>query len=129
MSKPDPSLNRYVTNKVTELSDYSVCTTWGIRSEFIFLLYVVRLRLNYPELKRAVRQQWQEYQPSVVLIEDKASGTQIIQGLLAEGLYGVTRYAPEQDKTMRLHPRRRRPRTGSFTCRARPLGLRYICRS
>ena len=39
----------------------------------------------------------------VVLIEDKASGTQLIQELIAEGCYGVTRYQPTTDKIMRLN--------------------------
>jgi hypothetical protein len=38
-----------------------------------------------------------------VLIEDKASGTQLIQELIAEGCYGVTRYQPQCEKIMRLH--------------------------
>jgi predicted phage terminase large subunit-like protein len=39
----------------------------------------------------------------VVLIEDKASGTQLIQELIREGLYAVTRYQPQSDKVMRMH--------------------------
>jgi hypothetical protein len=39
----------------------------------------------------------------VILIEDRASGTQLIQELIDEGLYAVTRYAPEGDKQMRLY--------------------------
>jgi hypothetical protein len=42
-------------NKATELSDYSVCTTWGIKQERIYLRYVLRKRMGYPDLKRAVR--------------------------------------------------------------------------
>jgi Terminase RNaseH-like domain len=38
-----------------------------------------------------------------VLIEDKASGTQLIQELIQEGLYAVTRYQPQSDKVMRMH--------------------------
>jgi len=38
-----------------------------------------------------------------VLIEDKASGTQLIQELIVDGCYAVTRYKPECDKIMRLH--------------------------
>ena len=38
-----------------------------------------------------------------MLIEDKASGTQLIQELIAEGCHGVTRYQPDCDKIMRLH--------------------------
>jgi hypothetical protein len=39
----------------------------------------------------------------IVLIEDKASGTQLIQELVADGCHGVTRYQPTTDKIMRLH--------------------------
>ena len=39
----------------------------------------------------------------MILIEDKASGTQLIQDLIADGLSAVTRYAPDGDKIMRLH--------------------------
>jgi phage terminase large subunit-like protein len=38
-----------------------------------------------------------------VLIEDKASGTQLIQELIAEGLHAVSRYRPQSDKDMRMH--------------------------
>jgi len=90
-------------NKVSQLSDYSVCTTWGIRERRLYLLHVLRKRLEYPELKRAVHEQWRAHRASIVLIEDKASGTQLIQELLAEGLSSVTRYVPEHDKIMRLY--------------------------
>jgi hypothetical protein len=42
-------------NKATELSDYSVCTTWGVHDKRYYLLDVFRQRLNYPDLKRKVR--------------------------------------------------------------------------
>jgi hypothetical protein len=50
-----------------------------------------------------VREQWQAFDANVVLIEDKASGTQLIQELVAEGLHVVTRYQPQSDKIMRMH--------------------------
>ena len=59
--------------------------------------------MEYPELKRAVHDQFERFGPSVVLIEDKASGTQLIQELIREGLYAVTRYQPQSDKIMRMH--------------------------
>jgi predicted phage terminase large subunit-like protein len=90
-------------NKATELSDYSVCTTWGFKGKELFLLAVFRQRLEYPALKRAVREQQSLYNATVVLIEDKASGTQLIQELVADGCHGVTRYQPTTDKVMRLH--------------------------
>jgi len=90
-------------NKATELSDFSVCTTWGIKDKNLYLLGVLRKRLEYPALKRAVREQQSLFNANVVLIEDKASGTQLIQELIADGFHRVTRYKPECDKIMRLH--------------------------
>src|SRR5438105_11686436 len=90
-------------NKATELSDFSVCTTWGVKDKNLFLLGVFRRRLEYPALKRAVREQQSLFGASEVLIEDKASGTQLIQELIGDGCYGVTRYQPSGDKIMRLH--------------------------
>ena len=90
-------------NKATELSDFSVCTTWGVKSKDLFLLAVFRRRLEYPALKRAVREQHCQFSANEVLIEDKASGTQLIQELIADGCHGVTRYQPTCDKIMRLH--------------------------
>jgi predicted phage terminase large subunit-like protein len=90
-------------NKVTELSDFSVCTTWGVRGKDLFLLNVLRKQLEFPALKRAVREQQSLFNADVVLIEDKASGTQLIQELMVDGCRGITRYKPEGDKIMRLH--------------------------
>lgn len=90
-------------NKPTELADYSVCTTWGIKGPQFYLLNVLRKKLAYPDLKRAVHEQHQAFNPSVILIEDKASGTQLIQDLIEAGVSKVTRYTPDGDKTMRLH--------------------------
>jgi predicted phage terminase large subunit-like protein len=90
-------------NKATELSDFSVCTTWGVKGKDLFLLGLFRKRLEYPALKRAVIEQQSLFNASVVLIEDKASGTQLIQELIADGCHGVKRYQPTTDKIMRLH--------------------------
>jgi len=90
-------------NKPTELADYSVCTTWGVKGPQFYLLNVLRKKLAYFDLKRAVHEQHLLFNPSVILIEDKASGTQLIQELIEAGLSKVTRYKPDGDKIMRLH--------------------------
>ena len=59
--------------------------------------------MAFPDLKRAVVEQDRLFRPEVILIEDKASGTQLIQDLIEAGLSRVTRYKPEGDKIMRLH--------------------------
>jgi len=91
-------------NKCTELSDFSVCTTWGSKNKRLYLLDVLRERLDYPQLKRAVVSQADSFHPNNILIEDKASGTQLIQELIRDCVYGVMCYEPGgMDKIMRLH--------------------------
>ncbi len=90
-------------NKVSELADYSVCTTWGLKDHAFYLLHVLRKKLSYPDLKRAVQDQRYAFSATVILIEDKASGTQLIQDLLAEGVSMVTGCKPDGDKVMRVH--------------------------
>jgi len=92
-------------NKAGELNDYSVCTTWGVHEKKYYLLNVLRRRLNYPELKRMAIDLAQAWNAQNVLIEDKASGTQLIQELERELYSTVTAYKPTPgtDKIMRLH--------------------------
>jgi len=90
-------------NKSTELSDYSVCTTWGLKRKKLYLLHVYRKRLEFPELKRAIVSSASHFRASNILIEDKASGTALIQDLIRDGVLGVTSYEPIMDKIMRLH--------------------------
>ena len=92
-------------NKSGDLHDYSVCTTWGVRDKHYYLLHVFRKRLNYPELKRAVTELAAQFKPHTILIEDKASGTQLIQDLKADGMSRVVPYQPPSgtDKLMRLY--------------------------
>lgn len=90
-------------NKATELSDYSAMTIWGVNGKEIYLLHVLRRKLNYPDLKRTVIETAQQFAASTVLIEDRASGTQLIQELLADGLYAVTGVEPVGDKVMRMN--------------------------
>lgn len=92
-------------NKSGELNDFSVCTTWGAYDKHYYLLDVFRNRLNYPDLKRMVLRQIDKHEPRIVLIEDRASGTQLIQDLTADGVYQAKPYPPPPgtDKVMRLH--------------------------
>jgi predicted phage terminase large subunit-like protein len=89
--------------KATELSDYSVCTTWGKKNSNLYLLHVLRRRLEYPDLKRLVKERASTFNPATILVEDKSSGAQLIQDLRNDGLHAITAYAPKDDKIMRLH--------------------------
>jgi len=90
-------------NKPAELNDFSACTTWGVKDKNLFLLNVFRKRLDYPGLKQAVYDQANAFCPKVMLIEDKGSGTQLIQELTQQGMHGIKGYQPKMDKIMRLH--------------------------
>jgi predicted phage terminase large subunit-like protein len=92
-------------SKTGELNDYSVCTTWMVHGRNFYLIDVFRKRMNYPDLKRAVLELAQRFKACAVVIEDKASGTAVIQDLREAGLTSVKAYEPPSgtDKVMRLH--------------------------
>jgi len=50
-------------SKATELSDYSVCAGWRISRKNLYLIDALRRRIEYPELKRAVRAQYERFPP------------------------------------------------------------------
>ena len=91
-------------NKDTELANFSVCTTWGVKDRSLYLLDVFRRKMDFPELKRAISEMAKLHDAKVVLIEDKASGTSLIQELRADN-FSTAQPAPklEGDKVMRLH--------------------------
>lgn len=90
-------------NKASQLSDFSVCTTWGVTfKKEIFLLHVYRARLEYPELKRKLRQLAEQFRAGEVLIEDTAAGVQLVQELRREGFARIIPVKPLGDKTMRM---------------------------
>lgn len=59
--------------------------------------------MDYPELKRTVIQQRSFWRATSTLIEDKASGIQLIQELKGEGVSGVTGVVPEGDNYCRMN--------------------------
>jgi predicted phage terminase large subunit-like protein len=92
-------------NKSGELNDYSVCITLGVYDGKFYLLDVFREKLIYPDLKRKVIELAEKHKTRVVLIEDRASGTQLIQDLKGSGHYKIQPYSPppQTDKKMRLY--------------------------
>ena len=90
-------------NKDTELANFSVCTTWGLKDQHMYLLDVYRRKVEFPDLKRAVRELAALHRADIVLVEDKASGSSLIQELRAEH-FSLVQAAPaiDGDKVMRL---------------------------
>jgi hypothetical protein len=54
-------------NKPSELADYSVCTTWGVKGPHFYLLNILRKKLDFPNLKRAVREQADLFSTTTIL--------------------------------------------------------------
>ncbi|WP_434361042.1 phage terminase large subunit [Parasalinivibrio latis] len=89
-------------NKAKEINDPSVCTVWAETKLAYYLLYVWRDRVEYPTLRAMAKSIARKYPPHAVLIEDKASGQQLIQDLRAETRLPVIPIEPEHDKIIRL---------------------------
>ncbi len=68
----------------------------------LYLLDCLRRRMEYPELKRTVLAHAAEWTPRNILIEDRASGTQLIQELRQEGLSTLTRCDSKEEKIVRM---------------------------
>jgi len=111
-------------------ADYSACTVWGIfyqaadhpdeyESEEevdrvkqslgvpqanIILLNAIRDRLEFPELKRLVLEEYKEWEPDSIIIEKKASGAPLIYELRSMGV-PVQEFTPTRgnDKISRLN--------------------------
>jgi predicted phage terminase large subunit-like protein len=88
--------------KADEINDPSCCTTWGIRPDGYDLLQVLVRRLEYPALKRLVQSQAHAFGPSAILIEDKASGQQLLQDLRVSTQLPLIGILPVSDKVTRL---------------------------
>jgi predicted phage terminase large subunit-like protein len=89
----------------SQLADYSACVVLLVRHQSIYILDVIRARLEYPDLKRTVLEnydRWNQIAPSCVLvIEKKGSGLSLIQDLRRDDIYAIG-ITPEGDKIMRM---------------------------
>jgi predicted phage terminase large subunit-like protein len=74
-----------------------------LKLKHIFLLDVYRRKVEFPDLKRAVRELAALHRANIVLVEDKASGSSLIQELRFEH-FSLVQAAPaiDGDKVMRL---------------------------
>lgn len=89
-------------NKIEQWNDYSLCLTFGIKDGHAYLLDIYRKRVQYPDLKAAVVELARHFQATTILIEDKQSGTQLIQELQRAGFSGIVPCMPVGDKKMRM---------------------------
>jgi predicted phage terminase large subunit-like protein len=93
-----------------DTANYSAITTWGIFEpqedgvDHVILLDAVKDRWNFPQLKENARVNYRKWQPDMVLIEAKATGTPLADELMAQGI-PVQTYSPGRgrDKISRMH--------------------------
>lgn len=100
-------------SKASEVTDYSVCTTWLVQGTEYFLIDVVRERLEYPFFRKRVLKEAQTHNCHTVLIEDKGSGTSLIQDLRNEGRLRPIRIEPKEDKVTRMSAQSAKIEAGS----------------
>ena len=89
-------------SKAEESNDWSVCTTWLVREQSAWLLEVWRAKLEFPDLRRQIKQLAEHWQTGLILIEEAGSGVQLIQDLKTEARLSVRGMIPRNDKATRL---------------------------
>lgn len=98
-------------NKPGESNDYSCCATFAKdKDDVIYLLNIERYKLDFPDLVKQVissyhnlKEKFSKYaHSSKLVVEDKASGTQLIQILKRERNISCEAIKPELDKQSRM---------------------------
>lgn len=82
--------------------DASACATFVQHEGMHYLVDVLQVRLEYPQLKRCILSHAQRFNPDVILMEDKASGQSLLQDLKCESELPVVGQMPQGDKLSRL---------------------------
>ena len=93
-----------------ETADYSAITTWGVfkpnegEADNLILMGAERGRWDFPELKSKALEEYNYWEPDMVLIEAKATGTPLTDELRTMGI-PVVNYTPSKgkDKHTRMH--------------------------
>ncbi len=89
-------------SKGDEVHDFTVCTTWLRRGSDHYLLDVRRVQIGFPQQLKLVSELRDQFSADAVLIEDKGSGTDLIQLLDDEGRVRPIGIIPEGDKIIRM---------------------------
>ena len=109
-SRPPDTFRRVVQSwdcamKGTQASDFNVCTTWGESEDrSVHLLDVWRQRASFGELERAALSLAARWEPSVIVVEDKANGSALIDRLRhsREVRASIHEVSPTTDKAARM---------------------------
>lgn len=88
--------------KTKELNDYSVIATWGKYENKLYLINITRGKWEMPDLERMAIAEYNRFKPSKVLIEDKSSGTALIQNLRRNHSMPIVAVQVSVDKVTRV---------------------------
>lgn len=96
--------------EATTRADYNALTTWGVfyneetQNFAIILLNAIKKRLEYPELKKLVLEEYKEWQPDAFMVEKKSNGSALYQEFRRMGV-PVGEFTPGkgQDKIARVN--------------------------
>ena len=91
-------------------SDYNALTTWGVffneetNNYNIILLNAIKKRMEFPELKKLVLEEYKEWEPDAFMVEKKSNGAALYQELRRMGV-PVGEFTPGkgQDKISRVN--------------------------
>ena len=91
-------------------ADYNALTTWGVffnektNNYAIILLNAIKKRLEYPDLKALVLEEYKEWEPDAFMVEKKSSGSVLYQEMRRMGI-PVGEFTPGkgQDKIARVN--------------------------
>jgi predicted phage terminase large subunit-like protein len=91
-------------------ADYNALTTWGVfyneevNNYNIILLNSIKQRLEFPELKKLVLEEYKEWEPDAFMVEKKSNGAALYQEMRRMGI-PVGEFTPGkgQDKISRVN--------------------------
>mgnify|MGYP006271964797 CR=1 FL=1 len=91
-------------------SDYNALTTWGIffneetKNYNIILLNSIKERMEFPELKQLVLNEYKDWQPDTFIVEKKSNGAALYQEMRRMGV-PISEFTPGkgQDKISRVN--------------------------
>jgi predicted phage terminase large subunit-like protein len=91
-------------------ADYNALTTWGIffnekvNNFNIILLNSIKERMEFPELKKMVMEEYREWKPDIFIVEKKSNGAALYQEMRRMGI-PVGEFTPGkgQDKISRVN--------------------------
>jgi predicted phage terminase large subunit-like protein len=94
----------------TNRSDFNALTTWGVffneetKNYNIILLNAIKQRLEFPELKALVLEEYKEWNPDSFIVEKKSNGAALYQEMRRMGV-PLSEFTPSkgQDKISRVN--------------------------